>query len=112
MSILRSAGNLSLLEQIERNKNSKERVSGAISVLTAGVLVNDIVTREIPTGLLDGINKTFVLANVPKAGTEEVNLNGVLMKPGAGNDYILTTNTIVFEFAPEANGNLSVSYIK
>src|SRR4029077_2174986 len=43
----------------------------------------NIVTRETPTGTMNGANATFTLANIPTAGTEEVFLNGLLQEPGA-----------------------------
>src|SRR5215831_17974135 len=44
---------------------------------------------ELPTGTIDGVNKTFDLANAPTpAGSLELFLNGVLQSPT--QDYSLT----------------------
>jgi hypothetical protein len=57
----------------------------AISAATAGtdyLAPSSIVTRETPTGTVNGSNTTFTLANTPISGTEMVFLNGLLMEPG------------------------------
>lgn len=95
-------------------------LSGDATITAAGVLtlaatvVNnaDVVTRETPTGSVNGANTTFTLANTPVAGTEQVFLNGILQEPGAGNDYTIATNTITYLTAPLTGDRIRVSYIK
>lgn len=101
--------------------NASVAVSGDITLSSTGVAtinsatvvrVQDVITRETPTGTLDGTNPVFVLANTPKAGTEHVFLNGLLMDAGAGNDYTISGATITFTFNPVAGDKIRVSYIK
>ena len=70
--------------------------AGSITIATTAFTTSNFVTREIPTGTVNGTNPTFTLANTPTAGTEEVFVNGILQNVGAGNDYTISTNTITF----------------
>jgi hypothetical protein len=62
------------------------------------------------SGTQDGSNKVFTLANTPKTGSEQIFVNGVLMLPGVGNDYVLSSGTTVtFQAgftAPAATDNI------
>lgn len=73
---------------------------------------SNFVTRETPTGTVNGSNTTFTLANTPTAGTEEVFLNGILQEPGAGNDYTISGATITYLAAPLTGDRLRVNYRK
>jgi hypothetical protein len=70
------------------------------------------VTREVPSGTVNGTNDTFTLANTPTAGSDEVFVNGILQDAGAGNDYTLTGATITFLTGsiPLAGDKVRVSY--
>lgn len=72
------------------------------------------VTREVPTGAVNGSNASFALANTPTAGTEHVFVNGVLMNQGAGNDYTISGATITFLTGaiPQTGDVVLVSYLK
>ncbi len=71
-----------------------------------GLVSGDFVFNEVPAGAIDDANTTFVLANTPVAGTQQVFLNGVLQFPGAGNDYTISGDTITMLDAPKgAPGN-------
>jgi hypothetical protein len=72
----------------------------------------DFVVRETPTGLVNGANTTFTLANTPLVNTEQVFLNGILQEPGAGNDYTISGLTITYLAAPVTGDRLRVSYYK
>lgn len=72
----------------------------------------NFIVRETPSGSINGSNVTFVLANTPVVGTEEVFLNGLLQEPGAGNDYTISTATITYLTAPSTGDRLRVSYRK
>jgi hypothetical protein len=77
---------------------------------TPSLLENALVTRERPTGDIDGTNAVFTLANTPIEGTEEVYLNGILQESGAGNDYVISGATITFSQAPSVGWKLSANY--
>lgn len=96
---------------------SGDATISATGVLTlAATVVNnaDVVTRETPSGTVNGVNATFTLANTPVAGTEQVFFNGQLLEPGAGNDYTISgaTLTMLAPFIPTTNDKLRVNYIK
>ena len=70
------------------------------------------VTRETPSGTINGSNTVFTLAFTPTAGTEEVYLNGVLQDAGGLNDYTISGGTITFVVAPTPGDKIRVSYFK
>jgi fiber protein len=72
----------------------------------------NIVTRETPTGTINGANTTFTLAATPTAGTEEIFLNGLLLEPGAGNDYTISGATITMLVIPQTGDRLKANYRK
>jgi hypothetical protein len=70
-----------------------------------------LVTREVPSGLVNGSNTAFDTANNFTSGSEHVYLNGILQNVGAGNDYVVTdANTITFNTAPQTNDVILISY--
>jgi len=93
-------------------------VTGDVSITNAGVtsiaggLSTHFVTREIPSGTINGSNAVFTLANTPTAATEEAYLNGLLQSVGGGNDYTIVTDTITFNVAPATGSVILVSYQK
>ena len=70
-----------------------------------------VVANEIPTGAINGTNKTFTISQSPLEDTEEVYLNGLLQEPGTGNDYTISDDTITFVDAPETGDVVTVSYL-
>ena len=50
------------------------------------------------------------LANVPVAGTERVYLNGIRQQRGSGNDYTISSDSIVFEGVLKSNDKVLVDY--
>jgi hypothetical protein len=70
------------------------------------------VTRETPSGSVNGTNTSFGLANTPVAGSESVFLNGILQEPGSGNDYTISGSTITYLTAPVTGDRIRVSYVK
>ena len=68
------------------------------------------VSNETPTGLINGSNKVFTLANSPSpAGSLKVFLNGAF-QTAEGEDYTLVTDTITFVNAPLSGSILRVFY--
>jgi hypothetical protein len=87
----------------------------AISAAVAGtdyMAPADFVTRETPTGTINGVNTTFTLANTPIVNTEQVFLNGLLLEPGAGNDYTISGATITMLIVPATGDRLKANYQK
>jgi hypothetical protein len=93
-----------------------EIATDTLQVKDAGVTAAKLGTgarrqvRETPSGTVNGVNDTFTLANTPASGKEEVFLNGLLQEPG-GEDYTITTNSIVFVSPPANLDRIRVSYM-
>lgn len=85
---------------------------GAVTVASTITRNANLVVRETPSGLVNGSNTSYTLANTPVASTEEVFLNGLLQEPGAGNDYTISGATITYLTAPLTGDRLRVSYRK
>lgn len=77
-----------------------------------GLTEANFITRETPSGTINGSNVTFTLAYTPYANSEEVFLNGLLQEPGAGNDYTISGLTITYLTAPVTGDRLKVNYRK
>lgn len=89
--------------------------SGAITISASGGgggggTGDTWVTKEVPTGSINGTNATFSLASTPVAGSEHVWLNGILQRSGSGNDYTISGSTITMTPAPLTGDALQVSY--
>ncbi len=69
-----------------------------------------LITREVPSGVQNGINEVFILANTPKPGSESVFLNGVLQDEGVGEDYIISGSTITFLSTIQPTDKIRVNY--
>lgn len=76
---------------------------------SVGAVVN-FVTREVPSGTVNGVNAVFTLANTPVVGSEEIFLNGLLQNVGALNDYTISGATITFNTAPDSGSAILVTY--
>jgi hypothetical protein len=64
------------------------------------------ILYEIPTGLINGVNKVFTVVNTPSF----VTLNGPVQTPG-GVDYTLTGFTLTFVNAPNIGASLLSFYL-
>ena len=87
----------------------------SLSDLPTGVIdIGKIVTRETPSPLPNGVQTSFSCTRNAQVGTEHVYVNGVLMEPGLGNDYTVTTQnpfTIQMLFTPTSSDKIRISYI-
>ena len=63
--------------------------------------------REIPTGVKDGVNTVFTLAEVPSIGSEHVYLNGLLQT--LTSDYTIAGGVVTFVSAPISTDELVIS---
>lgn len=86
--------------------------AGVVALAATIVKTTNVVTRETPSGTINGSNATFTLANTPVAGTESLYLNGILQDSGAGNDYTISGVTITMLNVPVSGDKLRASYLK
>ena len=68
------------------------------------------VTRETPTGTVNGSNADFTMAATPLSNTDCIYLNGILQNTGGANDYTLSGAIITFNTAPESGDVILVNY--
>ena len=71
---------------------------------------NSNVNKEIPSGVIDGINKTFVLSYEPLKNSEHLYLNGLLQDSDDDTDYTISGNRITFIDPPMEGSKLRCSY--
>lgn len=67
-----------------------------------------LVTREVPSGSVNGSNASFTLANTPVSGSELVFINGILAEPG--DAYTISGSSITFLPAPQSGDEIHVTY--
>lgn len=68
------------------------------------------VDKEIPNGIIDGINNSFVLNYTPIPKSEHIFLNGLLQDED--EDYIINYDTIIFNESPSIGMKIRCSYRK
>lgn len=92
--------------------NTVDLLSAAAMRTALGVAGGTPVTRETPSGTVNGSNTDFTLANTPTSGTESVYVNGVLQDSGAGNDYTISAAVLTFLTGaiPQSGDKIRVSY--
>lgn len=66
------------------------------------------VDKEMPSGVIDGLNETFDLSQIPIPGSEHVYLNGLLQDEN--EDYIMEFNSIKFIEPPLIGMKIRCSY--
>lgn len=66
-------------------------------------------TREIPVGIINGVNTTFTLANIPVGSSEQVFLNG-LLQDTRSIDYSISGAVITFFIPPVSGDRILVTY--
>lgn len=89
---------------------SQQSVKAYVDTAISGVAAPTLVVGEVPTGLINGSNDTFELANVPTAGSVAVYLNGQRLLVGAGNDYTISSDTITMLTIPASGEVIFVDY--
>lgn len=106
---------LGALESASGNPNDCVRVDGTSapcgSGSTAGTPAPIFVDQEVPAGVVDGVNRTFTLANTPSPVTSlQVFRNGLLQAPGV--DFTLSGNVLTFTAVstPQAGDRILVNY--
>lgn len=89
ITIRHSTGQQAIVDSINKLKDATNN--------TASYLFRD---NETPSGIVDGANKVFTLADNPNPNLSlRVYLNGVYQSP-IGEDYVLSGITITFINAP------------
>lgn len=71
------------------------------------------IDKEIPTGVIDGVNTIFTLTSTPSENSEHIFLNGLLQKKnkdGIEYDYDIIDNEIHFELPPLPTMEIVCSY--
>lgn len=79
----------------------------------SGFTTANFIDNEIPGGVINGVNDTFTLASTPDAGTNvKLYLNGIYMRQGASEDYIISGLTITFAAGqlPQTGDSLVANY--
>lgn len=103
---------LSIALDPESNPSLSVSATGLKLTLSSTLLdTTQVVTREVASGVIDGENAIFVLANTPLLGSENVFLNGLLMSQG--DDYMITGASIEFHVdqIPQVGDRLLANYI-
>lgn len=80
---------------------------------TGSTTGNHFHVYETPGGVTNGVNSTFTLQTIPVPSSSlTLSKNGLIQKPGPGNDFILLSNVITFapDNVPQAGANLTASY--
>ncbi len=69
------------------------------------------VNKENPAGLIDGLNRTFILKHEPDTLSEHVYLNGLLQDSDPHADYVIYKNVITFNEAPPVWSKVKCTYL-
>ncbi len=70
----------------------------------------DFIANETPGGTINGSNAAFTLANTPQ--WLQLQLNGVTLEPGAGNDYTISAAAVTMLLVPQTGDKLRAYYAK
>lgn len=106
-------------------------ISNLDSVVSSGYYINDVgtttkdiwsadkilksinsttINKEIPTGLINSVNKIFTLTYEPIKNSEHIYLNGLLQDGDANTDYTIVGNKITFLDAPFTGSKIRCTY--
>jgi hypothetical protein len=106
-------GDLSLTTSLLPVVITEDAIDGT-KKLPIGELIKFVMSRlawnEVPSGTVNGVNTSFTLAAAPLSARLLLFRSGLLMRPGAGNDYVLVGSTITFATAPETGENILAFY--
>lgn len=124
VGITNSSSAAQLIVSNASNQAAWVSASGDVTVSNAGVFTvnntagtgflkyGNMVNNETPGGTVNGSNTAFTLANTPQVSSLELFLNGMLLEPGAGNDYTVSGTAVTMLFAPLSGDKLRAYYWK
>ena len=70
----------------------------------------NISDKEVPSGVVDGVNATFFIENYPELDSEHVYLNGLLQDESQMSDYVMVENKIIFNYPPMKSSRIKCTY--
>ena len=77
------------------------------------VASGDLVYNEVPTGVINGSNTAFTLANTPANNTvARLYLDGLRLLEGGGNDFTISGSAVTMLYAPATGQNFLADYLK
>lgn len=82
------------------------------NIPTSGLSQSNFVSQETLAGVVNGSNVTFTHANTPIVGSEQINIGGVILAVGAGNDYTISGSIVTMLVAPLTGEVIRSSYRK
>lgn len=88
--------------------------SGTITIASAGSMQTaNYKVRESLVGTVDGVNAVFAIGSPLVADKEMIFNNGLLQRPGAGNDYTISGQQVTFLTGsiPQTGDALVITYI-
>jgi hypothetical protein len=68
------------------------------------------MSKEVPDGVIDGVNDTFTVVHTPIVGSEMLYANGLMQASGDDNDYHISGSTITFIAPPPLDTHIIVTY--
>ena len=68
------------------------------------------VLNEIPSGNIDGVNKSFTLFSTPVQNSESVFIDGIKLHSGNDGDYEIINNILQFFSPPLEKNNIIINY--
>jgi hypothetical protein len=85
---------------------------GELIISANGVTTgSQIAWMESPSGLRDGVNQSFVLANKPLPSSSLMFFyNGQLLEQGPDSDYVVSGSTVTLLFKPRSGSNFWATY--
>ena len=103
--------NTQLLGQVSQSLTTQSIQIEELSSTANALNPNKIfVNKETPSGLIDGLNTTYILENIPTVGSEHLYLNGLLIDSRAFTDYTITSSVITFNEPLPINSKLACTY--
>lgn len=78
---------------VSLNNYNLDKLDAAIAAAGGGAVLS-FAENEVPSGVIDGLNPEFVLANTPLAGSLKLYKNGMRLQEGS--DFSLSGNTITY----------------